>query len=171
MQRDTLTSCLECRDQVDPRYLDTHLIELHAVHPGREPRLGDLVYPRNDYRSFVVARVRKSYCCNECGDAICAGQLQASHRYSYFHYCVPRCANFDHGVAHALARILRKAAEEDRRPVIPVAILKPDGRYLTKHQLRQKRQCSRKLVEKYVKTGMPVEPFGGSKRYADRNGI
>ena len=51
-------------------------------------------------------------------------------------------------------------------PIVPLTKTKPiDERYLTKTQLCERWQCSRRLIEKFVRLGMPREPFGGAWRY------
>ena len=70
-------SCPTCRFEARSAcVLNAHTLDAHGSAPDRDPRLGDPVYAREDYRQ----------------------------------YCVPACANFKNGSAHAQARLLRAAA-------------------------------------------------------------
>ena len=111
MQRAIIASCLSCRWEADSiLILDAHNIDMHGIAPSRDPKLGDPVYVSTDFRFFVVAIARSRYRCRGCGKSFHRRQANASHPHSYDHYCVPTCANFDNGVAHAKSRLPREAA-------------------------------------------------------------
>ena len=84
-----------------------HLIEVHGLVPVRAPRAGDPVYPRPEYGDlcwYRLAKTRRPVRCQGCHCLIEAGQLNASQRFSTWHYCV-RCVSFAHGAPAAQALV------------------------------------------------------------------